>query len=360
MAVRGRRLAPGTAPGRRTIARSSPHARERVVDVAGTSSTIPPMRLLVTADLHYNHRVSRPLADELIDRMNADLAPGDAVLLVGDTAAGDGDELERCLARFAGGGPRLVVAGNHELWTNGPDSHALFADELPRRVRAVGWHWLEGDPVVLRPGAEAESPAAPPRDGPASPAPGVAVAGTVGWYDYQFALPHLGIPRRFYEHKVSPAAADRFAEFARLLDVTDDISPAGREVAARWNDGRHVRLHRSDEQFLAERLAALDHDLSILDARADVSAVIVGVHHVPFAELMPPKPPEAVVTGRAFAGAFLGSPAIGEVLLRHPKVSRVFCGHSHLPAEAAVGHVRAMNVGSGYRWKTYHAVGLGE
>ena len=298
------------------------------------------MRLLVTADLHYNHRVSRPLADELIDRMNADAAAGDAVLVVGDTAAADGDELEQCLARFAGGGPRLFLAGNHELWTHGPDSHALFAADLPRRVRAAGWHWLEEDPVVL-------------------PGTGVAVAGTVGWYDYQFALPQLGIPRRFYEHKVSPAAADRFTQYAHLLDRTDDISEAGKEVAARWNDGRYVHLHRSDEQFLAERLAALDRDLSALGGRPGVSSVVVGVHHVPFAELMPPKPPPAAVTGRAFAGAFLGSPAIGQMLLRHPKVARVFCGHSHLPAEATIGHVRAVNVGSGYRWKTYHAVDVG-
>ncbi|MDB5296523.1 MAG: metallophosphoesterase [Phycisphaerales bacterium] len=297
------------------------------------------MRLLVTADLHHNHRASRPLAEDLIDRLNADAAAGDAVLVVGDTAAGDGDDLERCLGRFRVDGPRLFVAGNHELWTAGPDSHALFARDLPRRVRAAGWHWLEEDPIVI--------------------SPGVAVAGTVGWYDYAFALPQLGIPRRFYEHKVSPAAADRFAEFAHLLDRTDDISPAGREVAARWNDGRHVRLHRSDELFLAERLAALDRDLMALGERADVRSVIVGVHHVPFTELMPPKPPPTAVTSRAFAGAFLGSPAIGELLLRHPKVDRVFCGHSHLAADATVGNVRAVNIGSGYRWKTYHAVDVG-
>ena len=322
------------------------------------------MRLLVTADLHYNHRVSRPLADELIDRMNADAAAGDAVLLVGDTAAADGDELEQCLARFRAGGPRLFVAGNHELWTLGPDSHKLFTDDLPRRVRAAGWHWLEEDPVLLGPatgsGSDSESPAAPPRDAGAADTPvaRTAVAGTVGWYDYHFALPQLGIPRRFYEHKVSPAAADRFTQYAHLLDRTDDISEAGKEVAARWNDGRYVHLHRPDEQFLAERLAALDRDLSAIDTRADVSSVIVGVHHVPFAELMPPKPPPAAVTGRAFAGAFLGSPTIGQMLLRHPKVTRVFCGHSHLPGEATVGHVRAVNVGSGYRWKTYHTVNL--
>lgn len=296
------------------------------------------MRLLLTADLHYNHRVSRPLADELIERMN-DAAAGAAestLLVVGDTASGDGPELEACLSRFRIAGPKLFVAGNHELWTAGDDSHRLFSEDLPRRVRDCGWHWLEGDPVVL-PG-------------------GVAVAGSVGWYDYSFALPFLGIPRRFYEHKVSPAAAERFTEFAHLLERTDDISEAGREIAARWNDGRHVHLHRSDEQFLAERLAVLERDLETLSAREDVRTIIAAIHHVPFEQLMPPKP--TTITGRAFAGGFLGSPRIGELLLRYPKVQRLYCGHSHFAAEARVGQIQAMNIGSGYRWKTFEVVEL--
>ncbi|QOV92252.1 metallophosphoesterase [Humisphaera borealis] len=294
------------------------------------------MRLFVTADLHFNHRHSKPLAVEVIARMNAEAAPGDAVLIVGDTAAGDGDDLEQCLSLFSFTGPKLVVAGNHELWTRGPDSHRLFTDELPARVRSLGWHWLEESPVVL--------------------GNGVAVAGSVGWYDYGFALPHLGIPRRFYEQKISPAAATRFTEYAYLLERTDDISPAGMEVAARWNDGRHVKLHRTDEQFLAERMAALNRDLTALGADPTVTRVIVGVHHVPLAELMPPKPPEHVVTGKAFAGAFLGSPAMGAMLRRHAKDSRVFCGHSHFPARARVDHFEAVNIGSGYRMKMFEVV----
>src|SRR5437588_5549413 len=86
--------------------------------------TIEMLRLLVTADLHYNHARSRPLAEALIDQMNR--AGGDVLLVVGDTATSDGDALERCLARFRFTGPKLFVAGNHELWTHGSDSHRLF------------------------------------------------------------------------------------------------------------------------------------------------------------------------------------------------------------------------------------------
>ncbi len=184
------------------------------------------------------------------------------------------------------------------------------------------------------------------------------MAGSVGWYDYSFALPHLGIPRRFYENKISPAAAERVEQYAHLLDRKDDISPAGLEIAARWNDGRHVHLHRSDEQFLSELLQVLDENLTTLESLDEVKQIIVGVHHVPFVELMPPKPPVTFVTGKAFAGAFLGSPTIGQMLLTHRKVSRVFCGHSHFPARATIGHIQGVNIGSGYRAKTFEVMDL--
>src|SRR5436190_20249004 len=102
------------------------------------------MRLLVTADLHYDHPKSKGLADDLIDQMNA--AGGDVLLIVGDTAAAEGDALERCLSRFTFAGPKLFVAGNHELWTRGDDSYHLFHVGLPERVRALGWQWLEREP----------------------------------------------------------------------------------------------------------------------------------------------------------------------------------------------------------------------
>ena len=291
-----------------------------------------PMRLLVTADLHYNHPRSRLVADELIDRMNA--AGGDAVLVVGDTAVADGDALERCLSRFAIAGPKLFVAGNHELWTHGPDSHAVFTDALPRRVRALGWHWLEGDPFVAAGGGHGGGD--------------VAVVGTVGWYDYSFAVASLGIPHRFYAAKVSPGAAARLrGAFAPLLDGADDVSPSAPDVVARWNDGKFVKLGRSDEQFLDERLAQLGQSLS---AVAQCRTAVAAVHCVPFRQLLPP--PHSAQWD--FVKAYLGSERIGELLLSQANVRHVYCGHSHLGAEATVGDgVRAVNVGSGYRVKTY-------
>ncbi|HEY2585864.1 MAG TPA: metallophosphoesterase [Tepidisphaeraceae bacterium] len=286
------------------------------------------MRLLVTADLHYNHRHSKPLAEQLIAQMNA--AGGDLLLVIGDTATAEGDDLERCLSLFRFPGHKLFVAGNHELWSQRPDSYSLYTDELPRRVRSLGWQWLETEPFA---------------------AGEVTIVGSVGWYDYAFARDALGIPRRFYEHKVSPGAAARFSEFAHLFDSEDDIPPASRDVLARWNDGKFVRLHRSDEAFLAELMSRMEQQLS---AAATSRQVIAAVHHVPFGELLPP------TRGAQwdFARAYLGSPRIGELLAAAPNVSHVLCGHSHFPAEAHLGPIHAINLGSGYRYKTFRALDL--
>lgn len=281
------------------------------------------MRVLITADLHFNHARSGPLARELIGQMNQ--AGGDVLLLVGDTAGSDGDALERCLSLFRFAGPKLFVAGNHELWTHADDSYALYHEALPRRVRAAGWHWLEREPVRL---GEA------------------AFVGSVGWYGYSFAAVELGIPHRFYQAKLSPGAARRLGGYDDLFQTDSDISPAAYDVVARWNDGRYVKLGRSDEAFLDERLATLRTQL---DSLAAVPTVVAAIHHLPFAELLPPsRRPQW-----DFAKAFLGSGRIGELLLKYPNVRRVYCGHSHFPAEAHIGHVHAVNIGSGYREKRF-------
>lgn len=281
------------------------------------------MRLLVTADLHYNHLKSKPLADNLIDEMNG--AGGDVLLVVGDTATADGDALERCLSRFTFAGPKLFVAGNHELWTTGPDSYELITELFPRRVRSLGWTWLQDEPFV---------------------AGDVTIVGSVGWYDYSFAQASLGIPRRFYAAKVSPGAAERFDEFAHLFERTDDIPPHAREIVARWNDGRFVKLHRSDEDYLDELCATLRRQL---EAARGAKQIIAAIHHLPFRQLLPP--PRTAQWD--FAKAYLGSEKLGALLLEFPNVTRLICGHSHFPAETTVGHIRATNIGSGYRWKTF-------
>jgi hypothetical protein len=307
-----------TLTERSTIARpNKPHNRRNPVAYYHS------MRLLATADLHYNHARSKRLAEELIARLNA--TECDALLVVGDTAIPDGPSLEQCLSLFRFAGPRLFVPGNHELWTHAPDSHAILTEDLPRRVSALGWHYLPGRPFTRG---------------------HVSIVGSLGWYDYAFANPALGIPHRFYAQKISPGAAAQLSEFQHLLTEASDVAKTAMDIHARWNDGRFIRLHRSDEAFLDEVLAQLEADLSSVPPGNDV---VAAVHHVPFRELLPPQSRPQF----EFAKAYLGSPRLGELLLRHPNVRHVLCGHSHFPAEAQVHHLRAINIGSGYRQKTH-------
>ena len=177
----------------------------------------------------------------------------------------------------------------------------------------------------------------------------VAIVGSVGWYDFSFASESLGIPNRFYAAKMSPGAAEYLHDPIGLLASTDDISPHGREVVARWNDGKFVKLHRSDEAFLIERLDVLRQQLERVAA---ARLVIAAVHHLPFRELLPP--PHSAQWD--FAKAYLGSDRIGKMLLSFPSVQRAYCGHSHFAREATVGHIAAINIGSGYRSKQFVVV----
>jgi predicted phosphohydrolase len=285
------------------------------------------MRLIITADLHYNHARSRPLAEDVIAQINR--AGGDVLLVIGDTAVADGDTLEQCLRLFDFPGKKLLLAGNHELWTHRADSYNIFSAELPGRVRDLGWQWLETDPWYTD---------------------ALAIVGTVGWYDYSFAQENLGIPRRFYQHKVSPGAAEHFEEFAPLLADRSDLSPETMSIVARWNDGRHVKLHRSDEAFLEEILGRLREQLTTASQRS--KQIIAATHHLPFHDLLPP--PHSAQWD--FAKAYLGSERIGQLLLEFPKITHAYCGHSHFPARARVGHIEAINIGSGYRWKTFEVL----
>jgi Icc-related predicted phosphoesterase len=287
------------------------------------------MRVIITSDLHYNHARSRSLVPPLAEQINR--IEADALLVIGDTAAFDGPAIEECLSLLTFAGPKLFVAGNHELWTAGEDSHRLYTQDLPQRVRRIGWQWLEDEPFVVG---------------------DVGIVGSVGWYDYSFARAELGIPRRFYEHKISPGAASRFDELAPLLNPSNDISSVGKEVVARWNDGRWVKLRRSDEQFLEELLDKLRRQL---DSLRSVAHVVAAIHHLPFPELLPP--PHGAQWD--FAKAFLGSERIGQLLLEYRNVEHVTCGHSHYAAEARVGHIRAFSTGCGYRSKNYQVIEVG-
>lgn len=285
------------------------------------------MHFIATSDLHFEVPRSAGPARELAAEICRSRA--DALILAGDIAAATKPGLmAESLALFAGfAGRKFLIAGNHDVWTVGGDADEVHAG-LGAVCRDAGFHFLDDGPAVVG---------------------DVGVAGNMGWFDLAFRKPELGIPLRFYEAKIAPAAAAIIHEHAGLLapDAGEAPSPRGRAVRARWMDGVRVRRRMSDAEFLDDCLARLERDLSALDARG-VRAIVAAVHHLPFAELVPSL---YMDDAHGFAAAYMGSPRIGGVLLAHPRVKVLVCGHSHRRTDATIGGIRCLNPGSSYEFK---------
>ncbi len=285
-------------------------------------------RVAITADLHHDVARSRDAAEVALRQLRD--SDADALLLVGDTATSDGDALERALSHLPDDGrPQLFVPGNHELWSKKAKTPAdvLLRDELPRRVRNLGFHWLPGDPVRFE--------------------DGTAIVGTLGWYDHAFALPELALPSRFYDSGLAPGVA---AWLGRLdLEPTaDDVPEVTRKFFARWNDKRFIHGLPGDLPFALDQVRQFTRDL---EAVAGATSVLAAVHVVPAQQLLPPVPPGPIPAKRlkyAFARAYLGSPMFGEAALGRANVSHLVCGHSHFRRAATLGGVQCLNVGSTY------------
>jgi predicted phosphohydrolase len=319
------------------------------------------MRLIVTADLHYDIARSKAPTEHLASMINR--AGADALMIVGDTCGRDLGILRCCFDLFDSFPGRVFfVAGNHDIWTFGGDSLVRYEQELAEVCESAGVWYLDARPYL--------------RDG-------IALVGSLGWYDYAFRRAELGIPMRFYEHKVAPGAAARLEEYGRLLDDRHDLTDAMLDITTRWMDGVYVHLPMSDPEFtrlLRDRMA--EHLQSVA---SDARQIVVGIHHLPF---------EAMVrhTGKPnwdFANAFMGSPLFGELLLSVPNVHYVLCGHTHRPLRIRVGrptvaterragppprsdsshatrisgddsaaHIECINVGSTYGEKRYETLEL--
>jgi predicted phosphohydrolase len=289
------------------------------------------MRIIVTSDLHYDVARSRE-PTEAVAREICQLG-GDALMVLGDSASQSLTILNDVLRLFESfPGARMAVAGNHELWTaGGADSLYRYEMELAEACRRNGFHFLDAEPKRLN---------------------GVAFVGNVGWYDFSFRPSVMGIPLRFYQNKIAPGAAVHYPRHRHLVENQDDIPPAAMDITCRWMDGERVRLPVSDVEFTHIAAARLRRHLEEMEESA--RQIVVGLHHLPFAELVP----HTLVPALEFATGFLGSELLGETLLDFPKVSHVFCGHSHRAKTCRKGHLTCTAVGSTYREKHYEVLDL--
>jgi hypothetical protein len=231
------------------------------------------MRIAVTSDLHLPKTPA-----EVIGGVAADVAAcgPDAVVLAGDLGESSAD-FEPCLGLFQHlACPVLVLAGNHDVFPGRAGSRRLWQHALPDTIRRLGFRWLEGEPFVRG---------------------GVAVAGTVAWYDYSAADPAV---------RASP---EDFAREKRYFSTDDRIDWP-------W----------ADPEFAAgvgeDFLGVLDR----LEADASVGQVVV-VTHVPIlaCQILPwPDNPDW-----GFMRAYFGNLTLGREVVRRAKVTHVASGHTH-------------------------------
>jgi 3',5'-cyclic AMP phosphodiesterase CpdA len=264
------------------------------------------MRLAVTSDLHWGLSPSGDRATLELARTLETLAP-DVFVISGDV--GEGEAFRQCLALFASlKCARVVVPGNHDLWTRDPaeSSRERYLQVLPELAVAAGFHYLDDQPLL-------------------APAEGVALVGSINWYDYSFADPAVE-----QEH---PDAAEMYR--AKLF-------PNGRH-----NDGRFVRLPQSDAEFTGEVVSRFAGQLAELPST--VSHVVAIQHHPPVRELFYPTPLTTIY--QRFWLAYTGNRRMQDVVLADPRIRTVICGHTHAACVADVDGKRCLNIGGDYDFK---------
>jgi predicted MPP superfamily phosphohydrolase len=269
------------------------------------------MRLGVTSDLHYDpsgHLTSREQLEALAGTLAAERL--DALVLAGDLAVSLAS-FEECVSMFRGVGvPLGVLAGNHDVWRDRAaelSSERLFTVELPAATERAGAIWLEQRSMEIG---------------------GVAIVGSMAWYDYSAVDPEVS------------ATPELLASTKRMFN----------------NDAHRIDWERDDPGFAGELSAGLLGRLA--QAAAGVSAVVV-VTHVPVLEQQMVRKPRDPEWG--FSNAYFGNLTLGHALLREPKLRALVSGHTHLGRDRQVLRegappVRAAVVGSDYAAPAYIVV----
>ena len=232
------------------------------------------MRIVITADLHY--RPSQREAYLAFARWVESQQP-DCFIVAGDI----GHPLrlfERALQLFDRlVCPRLLLAGNHDVYRGEHDSRILWETLLPQATRDAGFVWLED--TVVRLGT-------------------VGIAGSMAWYDYSSRSGH--VPQGEAELRLLKAVVNHDADF----------------IDWPWSDVAMAR-------FLARRFATR------LDSLASDPTVdqILAVTHMPiFPECVPEYPSSEIWS---LLRAYMGNFTVGELVRSTPKVRHVVSGHIH-------------------------------
>lgn len=183
--------------------------------------------------------------------------------------------------------PILVVAGNHDLWLPpnelfSGDSSERWQSELPAAVAAADCTWSEGQSFI--------------KDG-------VALAGSIAWYDYSAADPSI------------QADEEMFRRQKRHYNV----------------DALRVVWQHTDPEFAAMVGQGLLAKLDELEADPEVRQTVVYTH-VPLLECQMCRKPEDYQWG--FSNAYFGNLTLGGQVLQRRKVTHIVSGHTHIGRHA--------------------------
>jgi predicted phosphohydrolase len=267
--------------------------------------------IAVTADLHWGHHDRGNAAVRLLVEFLRGQPP-DLLLLAGDI--GSGARFSECLALFDDlTCTKALVAGNHDIWVTAGDSRGdslqVYQHLVPELSKAHGFHYLDTAPLLMR---EFD----------------VAIAGSINWYDYSWALEEV---RRQFPAEEWRLAAKRFTR-------------------GQHNDARFVRWDLDDEAFTRQIAAALEKQFEDVLERAGTTILVT--HHPPIRDLSFPQPPPPHDIDQLLWAALMGNRAVEELIARHAsRLALTFCGHIHRAREAAIGPGRGFNVGGDYHFK---------
>lgn len=272
------------------------------------------MRLAFTSDLHTDaHPANRQVWQEMAAILR-DVQP-DVFICCGDVSA---DARQFGLTLFALDGlacPKLLVPGNHDVWIQNPDwvrrgitSQQKYYRLLPALCREAGFHPLWLEPYVLE---------------------DIAFCGSMGWYDYSLRNHALDVQISRHDYRCK-----RFQD-------------------RRWNDGRFVHWHPSqegetspqpldDEALTAHMVQELRQQLR--RAQHLASRIVAVTHMLPFQAMMR----YSQEAGGDYFGAFMGSALLGDLLQSVPAVELVLSGHTHRQLSVQVGPILACTSPVGY------------
>jgi hypothetical protein len=184
---------------------------------------------------------------------------------------------------------RAVVAGNHDIWLpeRGPgraNSAFRFRDELPTLVESADCVWLEGTSTIIN---------------------GVAIAGTIAWYDYSAVDPSI------------QDTLEGFAQKKRYYNM----------------DALRIDWPYTDPDFAALVSGPFLGTLDRLEADSSVRQTVV-VTHVPLLECQMCRKPHDREWG--FSNAYFGNLTLGAQVIQRKKVTHIISGHTHVGRHALV------------------------